>query len=91
MIQLGTASAVLEVFAGEYAILSPSSYRPIEAERRRLSNRSAGWGCGKRVSARRTPCKAQHDDPHCGRSHHCAPWLRKREFLAGNDSDRSAN
>ena len=36
---------------------SRASYRPIEAERRRLSDRSAGWGCGERVSARRIPCK----------------------------------
>lgn len=34
-----------------------ASYRPIEAERRRLSDSSAGWGCGKRASARRIPCK----------------------------------
>lgn len=36
---------------------SRASYRPFEAERRRLSDRSAGWGCGERVSARRIPCK----------------------------------
>ena len=36
---------------------SRASYRPIEAEHRRLSDRSAGWGCGERVSARRIPCK----------------------------------
>ena len=36
---------------------SRASYRPIEAERRRLTDRSAGWGCGERASARRIPCK----------------------------------
>ena len=36
---------------------SRASYRAIDAEPRRLPHRSAGWGCGECVSARRTPCK----------------------------------
>jgi hypothetical protein len=40
-----------------------SNLSPIEAARRRLSDRSAGWGCGARVSARRIPCEDSAYDP----------------------------
>ena len=51
---------------------SQASYRPAEVERSRLSDRSAGWDCGERVSARRIPCKDSTCRPRrAGRSHHC--------------------
>ena len=124
MTRRGRASALLGVFAGDYAILMLingqltdfdvsagvcavallgaalfASYRPIEAERRRA---------GVAVSASQPAeyhARTQRDDPAAaGRSHHRTRWLRrslwiravpfagdvflKREFLAGNDSDR---
>jgi glutathione S-transferase len=58
---------------------SRASYRRIEAERRRLSDRSAGWGCGERVSARRIPCKDSTWRPRRSRPiaspHWLAPWI----------------